>query len=109
MTRRWRWRIGIAIGLIAASPLVVALPILVVVGLATACSVNEGGTTPCIVGGVDIGEPLLALGLFAAWGVLLTGPIALCLLALWGAVELGLWLGRRRASRRSTRPPPPDP
>lgn len=96
MSKRWRRRIGIGIALIAASPIVIALPILMLIGFTTGCSVSEAGPSPCELFGTDIGEPLMGLGLFAAWGVLLTGPIALGLLAVWGAAELGLWLGRRR-------------
>lgn len=94
MSRRWRWRIGIAILCVAMLPLA-ALAVLVPLALIGDCTVTAAATQSCIVFGADLGEPLAKLGVFAAWGVLITGPLALLLAALWGAAELGLWIGNR--------------
>ncbi|GMG84185.1 hypothetical protein LNKW23_33990 [Paralimibaculum aggregatum] len=105
MSRRWRWRVAGLLLVVAVSPW---LSLIVLAPLAAIgdCTITEAGVNPCRILGRDIGAAMTHLGLFAAWGVLLTGPLALALAALWGAAELALWLLRRRGviPPRSPRP-----
>lgn len=64
------------------------------------CEVNEGGPTPCIVFGSDIGE-LLSGMLTLGWFGLLTIPFLMVLVAVWSLVEAYVWGRQRRKARRA--------
>ena len=69
------------------------------------CKINEGNVHPCIVLGQDIGDFAYMAGFYAAWGLLIIGPIVMIAAALWLLTALlHRWWLRRRANR-----PPPSP
>jgi hypothetical protein len=61
------------------------------------CTLHEGFTNPCIVGGQDIGGTLYTFGMMG-WFMIATLPIAAAVLVAWIAVEL-IRLARRRHAR----------
>lgn len=69
---------------------------LLFVGFVLGCEVNEGSVQPCMFLGQDIGEIAYAMGIFAAWGSLIMGPIALFGGILWASAALV----RRALNRR---------
>lgn len=87
-----------------AATLVCALPMLCAivagtVGPALGCTVNEAGTSPCLVGSYDIGG-LLANLFVMAWLMLLT---------IWGVMGFGvLWVvlfAKHRLAQKAAVPP----
>jgi hypothetical protein len=88
----------IVIVLFAASPLLLALLASGIAG-ALGCSLNEGGASPCLFMGTDIGETLVVmfvLGWFAFWTLPL-GALALVAWLVVGCVVTLLgWRRRRR-------------
>ena len=60
------------------------------------CIVDEGSVHPCMIGGVDWGEALYAMGVMG-WFMLLTLPAAAFAGMVWMVallVHFGLWLKR---------------
>jgi hypothetical protein len=94
---RRRWLGGlVAIILFAVAPL---LPSLLAMAIAwpLGCELNEAGTAPCVIAGIDFGEPLTVfafMGIFA----LFTVPIGLILLLIW-CIAVGIYFYRRRPKR----------
>jgi hypothetical protein len=84
----------ILIVLLAAAPVISAFSS---IGIAQffGCTVNEGGPTPCIVRGVDIGETLSVMFVMG-WFGLMTLPAGALALTVWAVVFLVLWLRARR-------------
>jgi hypothetical protein len=72
--------------------------VLVASGVASAlgCTLNEGDIHPCPLFGFDLGG-LLYDFFVSGWFGLLTIPIGLCLLILWGAVAIIVAITHRRA------------
>jgi hypothetical protein len=68
----------------------------------TGCEVNEMGSIPCVVMGVDIGD-LLSNMLSAGWFGLVTIPFLIMLVGLWSLVEAYVWGRQRRKARRAVR------
>ena len=66
------------------------------------CEVNEGGPTPCLVMGADIGGLLSAM-LTTGWFALITIPLLMVLLGAWSLIEAYVWGRRRRKDRRANR------
>jgi hypothetical protein len=66
------------------------------------CEVNEGGATPCVVLGADIGGFLSGM-LTLGWFALLTIPFLMLLVGLWALVEAYWWGRTRRKLRRAER------
>ena len=66
------------------------------------CEVNEGGPTPCLVYGTDIGEVLSSL-MVIGWFGLLTIPLLMALFAVWAVLEAYVWGRQRRKARRASR------
>ncbi len=52
------------------------------------CAINAAAASPCVLAGLDLSEPAYTLGLFAAWGPLLIGPICLGAGILWLLVAM---------------------
>lgn len=73
------------IALFALGPIVLGL---LASGVATVfgCALNESGTNPCVVAGVDLG-PVLVDGFVAMWFMLLTLPAGALLVAVWFATR----------------------
>ncbi len=63
------------------------------------CTLHEGFANPCLIGGVDWGETLYALGMMG-WFMIATLPIAALVLLVWLIVELVAAVRRRRAAPR---------
>ena len=51
------------------------------------CTVDEGGATPCLVAGRDMGDFLVEL-FVSGWFMLLTMPVGAVLLLMWLVVRL---------------------
>ena len=93
MTARRSFRLGYVIGGIAV--LLGVLPVILALGsaflaAALGCQVNEGGASPCVVLGMDLG-PALAFAFVSGWFGLLTLPVAAggaLFLLILGAVDL---------------------
>lgn len=60
------------------------------------CEVNEGGTYPCDVHGVEMGETAAMLFVLGAWGPLIFGPFVVASGAAWGVYALIRAVRRRR-------------
>lgn len=93
--RAWLW-------VLAVATLLAWLPMLCVffaAGFAdwAGCQVNEGGGTPCIVGGHHWG-PFLTSMFVMGWLMLVTLPFMLASLVAWAIVLLRWWRQRREAS-----------
>lgn len=86
---------------ISLLPLLGILLTALVAGIA-GCEVNEGGPTPCVVFGSDIGDMLSGM-LTLGWFGLLTIPFLMVLVAVWSLVEAYVWGRRRRKLRRAAR------
>lgn len=97
------WLLLAAILLFATAPLI-SVAIAGMIAEANGCTLHEGFVNPCIVGGVDWGSTLYALGVMG-WFMLATIPIGAIALAAWlvAAVVL-LVIGYRR--RRAAPPAP---
>ena len=91
-------------GLIAGIALLPLLAILLTAVFAgvLGCDVNEGGPTPCVVMGLDIGD-LLSGMLTTGWFGLVTIPLLMVRVGLWALVEAYVWGRQRRKLKRSTR------
>lgn len=73
-------RISRGLAIAGVSAIIGAAPLLVAVGAgalgsALGCTVNEGGASPCLVAGVDIGDALNSL-FTMGWFSILTLPFA---------------------------------
>lgn len=94
-----RHHLALAATLLCASPMLLVV-IASTVGEALGCTVNEAGTSPCLVGSTDIGG-LLATFFVMGWLMLVT---------IWGVLGFGvLWLVlfvQHRARTRAAAPPP---
>jgi uncharacterized protein YqgC (DUF456 family) len=86
---------------IALLPLLAILVTATVAGV-LGCEVNEGGPTPCVVYGTDIGGLLSSL-MVTGWFGLLTIPLLMVLVAVWALLEAYVWGRQRRKSRRASR------
>ncbi|WP_027236978.1 hypothetical protein [Leisingera caerulea] len=61
------------------------------------CEIHEGFANPCVVLGRDLGEAAYTLGVLAAWGPLIFGPVSMGAGLLWGlAIALSRYLAARR-------------
>ncbi len=94
-------RAMIAVAALCMLPLAAVLVSAVLAAL-LGCELNESGTNTCYVLGLDAGGFLS--GLFTlGWMALLTLPLLMGVLVLWGGIEgLGLWR-RRRSARKAER------
>ncbi|MDN7673792.1 hypothetical protein QZM22_15010 [Burkholderia oklahomensis] len=94
-----------AYGFALAAILVIALlPILSVaaagiVADAAGCALNEASVHPCLIGGIDFGETLYAMGVLG-WLMLGSLPIGGLLLMAWAIALLAQLLRRRASTRR---------
>ncbi|WP_299042792.1 hypothetical protein [uncultured Tateyamaria sp.] len=92
MTRRAQYAGLVAALLICAAPLVSAA-IAGTVAHAYDCTLHEGFVTPCVIGGVDWGGTLYAMGVMG-WLLLITvpaGAVILLALALCALRDLIAW------------------
>lgn len=94
-------RTMVILAVIALLPLLAVLLTATVAGLA-GCEVNEGGATPCIVFGTDIGGMLSGL-LVTGWFSLMTIPALMVLAGVWAMLEAYTWNRRRRKAKRQLR------
>jgi len=86
---------------LALLPLLAVLVTAITAGI-LGCDVNEGGPTPCLVAGSDIGGVLSSL-MVMGWFSLMTIPLLMGLVALWAILEGYSWQRHRRKARRSAR------
>lgn len=84
-----------AILLIAFAPV---LSVLASIGVADAfgCTLNEAGTHPCVIGGVDTGE-VLAIMFVMGWFGLATLPLGAIALLVWTVVAVVQFVRRKPA------------
>ena len=85
-------RSGLALAVIGALPFL-SVGLVMLVGGALGCELNEARVMPCVVLGVDIGGVLTTLGvmgwlMLVSWPFLLAG---LAMLALAGLIALVRW------------------
>lgn len=66
-----------------------------VLSLGAGCAIDEGSAHPCMVLGQDLGRTAYTLGVFAAWGPLLAGPVSVGMALVWGAATLARAFWRR--------------
>jgi hypothetical protein len=102
--------IAINLAIVAAIILVGISPFLVSgiagsIASANGCELHEGFANPCVIGGVDYGDDLYAMGV-AGWLVFMTLPVAAILFALYVLVWLviiaaRIWRGRRKKKAES--------
>ncbi len=60
------------------------------------CQLDLASVHPCIVGGKDIGETLLTLGMMG-WFLFATMPGVVAVIVVWIVVELIRWVSARRS------------
>lgn len=95
------WLVLAAILLFAAAP-VISVAIAGMIAEANGCQLHEGFVNPCIVGGVDWGGTLYALGVMG-WLMLATLPLGALALAAWVVAAIVLLVVGHR--RRRAAPP----
>lgn len=95
MRRRWPVLAALLWAFLTFGPLLGVLLASAVAG-ANGCRLDEAGSYPCVVAGVDVGG-LLSTLFVLGWLMLVTLPAGIVV----GAVGLVLWLSRRRLT-------PPD-
>ena len=96
-------RLVIVLGVLSLVPMALLLGGALLAGL-MGCEVNEAGSTPCIVAGMDFGGLLSGL-VATGWLELIILPMFMGLLALWGVIEgLHHWRKRRLARRHGSLP-----
>jgi hypothetical protein len=61
------------------------------------CELDLASAKPCIVGGTDIGETLLTLGMLGYF-LFATMPVLVGAVGLWVVVEIVRWIASRRAA-----------
>ena len=84
-----------AIGPIVLWLLCIAFVMLLVFGFD--CTIHEGFANPCVVLGRDLGETAYTVGVFAAWGPLIFGPVSMGAGLLWAiAVVIDRYRSRPR-------------
>lgn len=66
-----------------------------IIGNLYGCNVDLTGPHPCVVGGRDIGQTLLTLGMMGYF-LMATLPIAAGVACVWVIVEIIAWVMRRR-------------
>lgn len=64
---------------------------------AAGCVLNEGGSHPCLIGGVDFGDTLTVM-FMAHWLALMTLPVAALALVVWLVALVVTLIVRRRRS-----------
>lgn len=89
VVRRQSPVVGVLLAAVAGIP-IAAVALSSVLASAWGCTVNESGTTPCLVGGRDAG-PLLSDLFVSGWWMLISLPVG-------GALLLGWFLWRRPPS-----------
>jgi len=52
------------------------------------CHITEAGVQPCVIFGRDIGQSAATMGILAAWGPLLIGPVVAASAMAWGLYAL---------------------
>ena len=75
---------------------VIALAIAIIGAKLTGCDVDEGGVHGCVIGGINIGDVLSALGL-GGYFMLYTIPLLALAGLIWFAVEAFNWVRSRQA------------
>lgn len=60
------------------------------------CKLDLAAVHPCLVGGKDIGETLLTLGMMG-WFLFATMPGVLAVVVVWIVVEIIRWVSGRRS------------
>jgi hypothetical protein len=96
----WFSAVCVAILVIAMLP-VISVSLTYAIASALGCSVNEGGATPCLFMGVDLGETLVTM-MVLGWLGLITLPVGGVVLAIWLAGWIGRWVWRRRQLGRGS-------
>ncbi|UWQ27533.1 hypothetical protein K3555_13435 [Leisingera sp. M527] len=71
----------LALGPIALWLLCIAFVMLL--GFGFGCEINEGFANPCVVLGRDLSETAYSMGILAAWGPLIFGPVSMGAGFLW--------------------------
>ena len=71
---------------------------------ANGCELHEGFANPCVIGGIDFGDTLYAMGV-AGWLALVSLPLA-ALLGLAYVVVVAIGFVWRRSTRATTPPTP---
>lgn len=61
-----------------------AIAAVMLFGWGFGCDIDEGSVHPCMVLGRDMGGLAYHAGFWAAWGVLLFGPVSVGAALLWG-------------------------
>jgi hypothetical protein len=89
--------------ILMAALLTAALTPLICMGVAGAiagaagCELDLASVKPCVVGGADIGQHLLTLGMMG-WFLFATLPAAAAIAAVWVAAEAVRFFARRRGA-----------
>ncbi len=69
-----------------------------ILGFWFGCRIDEGGSHPCDVWGRDVGDAAVIMGLYAAWGPLIVGPISFGFGFLWAIFTIACRILRKRRS-----------
>jgi hypothetical protein len=91
-------RFFVALSVLCLLPLASVLVSATIAALA-GCELNEASTSVCSIAGVDIGGVLSAMFVLG-WTALVSLPVLLGVLILWGLVEAWTrWSARRKARK----------
>ncbi|MEZ5899729.1 MAG: hypothetical protein R3D51_09565 [Hyphomicrobiaceae bacterium] len=91
-------RFFVALSVLCLLPLASVLVSATIAALA-GCELNEASTSVCSIAGVDIGGVLSAMFVLG-WTALVSLPVLLGVLILWGLVEAWTrWRARRKARK----------
>ena len=93
---RWVHRIFAVLTLGPVVLWLLAIGTIILLGVAGGCRIDEGSVHPCRVLGLEVGEAAYTIGILAAWGPLLIGPICLLAGLLWVTITL---IARMRGRR----------
>lgn len=76
---------------------ILSITVVLFLGNVMGCTIHEGFANPCTIAGLDLSDFAYSLGIFAAWGPLLFGPVVLGAGFLWGAVALIRAIRKRKS------------
>lgn len=94
---KWYWIAWAAIAIFSILPMISGISA-AAIAEGNGCILNEGSSHPCVIGGVDWGDALYAMGVLT-WLMFLTFPLGFGLFVIWLIV---LIVHRLAWSRRGT-------
>ncbi|CUH86476.1 hypothetical protein PH5382_00388 [Phaeobacter sp. CECT 5382] len=73
------------------------IAVVLFLGNVIGCTIHEGFANPCNLLGMDLADTAYSMGVFAAWGPLLFGPVVVGAGILWILVALIRSIRKRKS------------